>query len=56
MGWRSQPTAQVQMDACDVPFENLLGAEGNGFNYAMKGLDGGRLNIAACSWVQPLKL
>jgi alkylation response protein AidB-like acyl-CoA dehydrogenase len=49
MGWRSQPTAQVQMDACDVPFENLLGAEGNGFNYAMKGLDGGRLNIAACS-------
>ncbi len=49
MGWRSQPTRQVQMDACAVPAANLLGEEGHGFRYAMAGLDGGRLNIAACS-------
>ncbi|MEM1237736.1 MAG: acyl-CoA dehydrogenase family protein [Pseudomonadota bacterium] len=49
MGWRSQPTRQVQLDACKVPADNLLGEEGRGFTYAMKGLDGGRLNIAACS-------
>lgn len=49
MGWRSQPTAQVQMDGCEVPNDNLLGEEGSGFKYAMEGLDGGRLNIAACS-------
>ncbi|MBD3678347.1 MAG: acyl-CoA dehydrogenase family protein [Rhodobacteraceae bacterium] len=49
MGWKSQPTRQVQMDACKVPAENLLGEEGKGFVYAMKGLDGGRLNISACS-------
>ncbi|RDC73470.1 acyl-CoA dehydrogenase [Rhodovulum sp. 12E13] len=49
MGWRSQPTRQVQMDACPVPATNLLGEEGRGFAYAMAGLDGGRLNIAACS-------
>lgn len=49
MGWRSQPTRQVQLDNCDVPSENLLGSEGKGFTYAMSGLDGGRLNIAACS-------
>lgn len=49
MGWRSQPTRAVQMDACAVPAENLLGEEGKGFRYAMAGLDGGRLNIAACS-------
>ncbi len=49
MGWRSQPTRQVQFDACKVPSANLLGEEGHGFRYAMKGLDGGRLNIAACS-------
>lgn len=49
MGWRAQPTAQVQMDDCHVPVDNLLGEEGRGFNYAMEGLDGGRLNIAACS-------
>ncbi len=49
MGWKSQPTAQVQFDDCLVPAENLVGAEGEGFKYAMKGLDGGRLNIAACS-------
>ena len=49
MGWRSQPTRQVQFDSCAVPAENLLGDEGKGFTYAMSGLDGGRLNIAACS-------
>ena len=49
MGWRSQPTRQVQFDACTVPADNLLGEEGKGFRYAMAGLDGGRLNIAACS-------
>ncbi|PWG17538.1 acyl-CoA dehydrogenase family protein [Salibaculum griseiflavum] len=49
MGWKSQPTRQVQMDACPVPENNLLGDEGQGFKYAMAGLDGGRLNIAACS-------
>jgi len=49
MGWRSQPTRQVQLDDCPVPSTNLLGVEGDGFKYAMAGLDGGRLNIAACS-------
>ncbi len=49
MGWRSQPTRQVQLDDCPTPLENLLGEEGQGFRYAMQGLDGGRLNIAACS-------
>jgi hypothetical protein len=49
MGWRSQPTRQVQLDDCLVPHENLLGEEGRGFSYAMAGLDGGRLNIAACA-------
>ena len=49
MGWRAQPTRQVQLDDCKTPIENLLGAEGLGFSYAMAGLDGGRLNIAACS-------
>ena len=49
MGWRSQPTRQVQLDDCSVPADNLLGEEGKGFTYAMMGLDGGRLNIAACS-------
>jgi len=47
MGWRSQPTAQVQFDDCLVPLENLVGEEGKGFSYAMAGLDGGRLNVAA---------
>lgn len=47
MGWRSQPTAQVQFDDCLVPLDNLIGHEGHGFSYAMAGLDGGRLNIAA---------
>src|SRR6056297_2541909 len=49
MGWRSQPTAQVQFDECRIPAENLIGEEGRGFAYAMAGLDGGRLNISACS-------
>ncbi|MEP2639400.1 acyl-CoA dehydrogenase family protein [Roseobacter sp.] len=47
MGWRAQPTAQVQFDACAVPAGHLIGEEGRGFSYAMAGLDGGRLNIAA---------
>ena len=47
MGWRAQPTAQVQFDDCTVPHDNLLGEEGRGFAYAMAGLDGGRLNISA---------
>ena len=47
MGWRSQPTAQVQLDAARAPAKNLIGEEGRGFVYAMAGLDGGRLNIAA---------
>ncbi|MBF9036462.1 acyl-CoA dehydrogenase [Rhodobacterales bacterium HKCCE2091] len=49
MGWRAQPTRQVQMDGALAPAENLLGEEGRGFSYAMAGLDGGRLNISACS-------
>jgi len=49
MGWKSQPTRQVQFDNCDVSDGNLVGEEGKGFTYAMKGLDGGRLNISACS-------
>jgi alkylation response protein AidB-like acyl-CoA dehydrogenase len=49
MGWRSQPTRQVQFDDCKVPAENLLGRGGPRLHYAMAGLDGGRLNIAACS-------
>ena len=49
MGWRAQPTRALHFDACAVPAANLLGEEGRGFAYAMAGLDGGRLNIAACS-------
>ncbi len=49
MGWRSQPTRQVQLDGTPVAAGDLLGQEGHGFRYAMAGLDGGRLNIAACS-------
>ncbi|MGH1453082.1 MAG: acyl-CoA dehydrogenase family protein [Paracoccaceae bacterium] len=49
MGWQSQPTRQVQFDDCKVALENLVGEEGKGFKYAMAGLDGGRLNISACS-------
>ncbi|MGM0639265.1 MAG: acyl-CoA dehydrogenase family protein [Pseudomonadota bacterium] len=49
MGWKSQPTRLVSFDAVRVPVGNRLGAEGEGFRFAMKGLDGGRLNIASCS-------
>lgn len=49
MGWNAQPTRQVIFDGCRVPVENRLGPEGIGFKIAMAGLDGGRLNIAACS-------
>ena len=49
LGWRSQPTAQVNFDGARVPVANRLGAEGQGFAIAMSGLDGGRLNIGACS-------
>lgn len=49
MGWLSQPTSQVQFDDCTIPAGNLIGEEGRGFTYAMKGLDGGRLNISSCS-------
>ncbi|MEZ5959149.1 MAG: acyl-CoA dehydrogenase family protein [Hyphomonadaceae bacterium] len=49
MGWRAQPTAIVNFEDCHVPVENRIGPEGEGFKYAMKGLDGGRLNIAACA-------
>jgi alkylation response protein AidB-like acyl-CoA dehydrogenase len=49
MGWNSQPTTTVNFDGVRVPAENLIGKEGDGFRYAMMGLDGGRLNIAACS-------
>ena len=49
LGWHSQPTAQVNFDGVRVPVDNLVGAEGEGFRIAMMGLDGGRLNIGACS-------
>jgi alkylation response protein AidB-like acyl-CoA dehydrogenase len=49
LGWHSQPTAQVNFDGVRVPVANRVGAEGQGFSIAMAGLDGGRLNIGACS-------
>ena len=49
MGWNAQPTRQVVLDGARVGADALLGEEGMGFRYAMAGLDGGRLNIAACS-------
>ena len=49
LGWNSQPTRAVIMQNCRVPAANLLGREGAGFKIAMKGLDGGRINIGACS-------
>jgi alkylation response protein AidB-like acyl-CoA dehydrogenase len=49
LGWNSQPTALVNFTDCLVPVANRLGAEGDGFRFAMQGLDGGRINIAACS-------
>lgn len=49
MGWNTQPTRQVILEDARIPAENLVGAEGEGFRIAMAGLDGGRLNIGACS-------
>ncbi len=49
MGWNSQSTRPITFENVEVPAENLLGEEGQGFVFAMKGLDGGRINIAACS-------
>jgi hypothetical protein len=49
LGWNSQPTAMVIFEDCRVPLANRIGAEGEGFKIAMMGLDGGRLNIGACS-------
>ncbi|MFA7526408.1 MAG: acyl-CoA dehydrogenase family protein [Ottowia sp.] len=49
MGWNSQPTRQINFDGARIPAENLLGNEGDGFKIAMRGLDGGRINIATCS-------
>jgi alkylation response protein AidB-like acyl-CoA dehydrogenase len=49
LGWHSQPTAALILDNVRVPAENLVGGEGEGFRIAMAGLDGGRINIGACS-------
>ncbi|HEY1476019.1 MAG TPA: acyl-CoA dehydrogenase family protein [Pseudolabrys sp.] len=49
LGWKSQPTAMAMFENCRVPVANRIGAEGQGFRIAMAGLDGGRLNIGACS-------
>jgi acyl-CoA dehydrogenase len=49
LGWNSSPTAQVIFDNVRVPVANRVGAEGDGFKFAMAGLDGGRINIGACS-------
>jgi len=49
LGWNASPTAQVIFEDCRVPVANRVGAEGEGFRFAMAGLDGGRLNIGACS-------
>ncbi len=49
MGWNAQPTAQVIFEDCKIPAANRVGAEGDGFKFAMSGLDGGRVNIGCCS-------
>ena len=49
MGWNSQSTRSITFENVEIPAENLLGSEGQGFTFAMKGLDGGRINIATCS-------
>ena len=49
MGWNAQPTAQVIFEDCRIPESNRVGGEGQGFKFAMSGLDGGRINIGACS-------
>ena len=45
MGWRNQPTSMVMFEDCKIPKSNLIGSKGIGFKIAMKGLDGGRINI-----------
>lgn len=52
MGWNAQPTAMVNFEDARVPAANRIGTEGDGFKFAMAGLDGGRLNISACSWAR----
>lgn len=49
LGWNSQPTRLITLDKVKIPAQNLLGKEGEGFKFAMQGLDGGRINIATCS-------
>ena len=49
LGWHSQPTAQLILEDARIPVANLIGAEGDGFKIAMTGIDGGRVNIGACS-------
>lgn len=49
MGWKAQPTRTITFEGVRIPASNRIGPEGEGFVYAMKGLDGGRLNIASCS-------
>ena len=49
LGWHSPPTSAVLFDNCRIPAANLVGSEGDGFKIAMRGLDGGRINIGACS-------
>ncbi|MBU2917339.1 acyl-CoA dehydrogenase family protein [Psychrosphaera sp. F3M07] len=49
LGWNAQPTRLITFDNVRIPLANLLGEEGQGFSFAMKGLDGGRINIATCS-------
>jgi isobutyryl-CoA dehydrogenase len=49
LGWNSQPTRSVILEDCKIPVSNLIGKEGDGFKIAMKALDGGRINIGACS-------
>lgn len=49
LGWHSQPTTMVFFEDCKIPCENLIGTEGQGFKIALSGLNGGRINIAACS-------
>lgn len=50
VGWNSQPTRAVIFEDCEVPAKNLIGSEGQGFNIAMEGLNGGRLSVGECSF------
>jgi alkylation response protein AidB-like acyl-CoA dehydrogenase len=47
LGWNNQPTAMVIFEDCKVPVTNIIGKQGDGFKIAMKGLDGGRINIGS---------